>query len=386
MDRLVQNIRVGYRGLRRTPGFAVAAILTLALGIGLSTAVFTVADALLLRRLPVHDQDHLVVLWGETRDRRVDNFPLGLSDAREFARQSRSLDRAAFFFRQGAWPVLIRDAGRMSRMRLALVSGGFLDVLGARPALGRTLRPSDDVIGAAPVLVLSHTAWQQRFGGDTGVIGRQVMMHESGATYRVVGVMPQGLDYPRGTDFWAPLVPPMTRPGADSTFAELDVLGRLSPGATSINARDELSAFFARPEAPYRKLGVSGVVHTLSQVVLGDTRPALFVFAAAAALLLLITCINVANLLLVRGLGRMREIAVRSALGAARWQIVLQLLLENSLLAVAGGAAGLAIAAGAVRAFVVFAPPGVPRLDEIQLNTTALAGAVGITAVAMLLF
>src|SRR5437879_5093545 len=288
------HYRHALRSLARTPGFALTAILTLALGIGLATAVFTVADALLLRRLPVPDQDRLVVLWGQAPDRGFD-YPFTLDEAREFARRTRSLAPVAFFAYEGAWPTPIRDGGRISRLHRALVSGEFFDVLGAQPVLGRALQAGDDVVGAAPVLVLSHGASQ-----------RQRDMH--------------------------------------------------------------------------------GVVHALPRLVLGETRPALIAFAAAAGLLLLITCINVANLLLVRGLARVREIAVRSALGAGQRQVVSQLLVENALLAFAGGALGVVVAAAAVRSFVAVAPPGLPRLDEIQLNATALAGAVGITGVAMLIF
>src|SRR5436309_761291 len=370
--------RHALRSLSRTPGFALTAILTLALGIGLATAVFTVADALLLRRLAVQDQDRLVVLWGEARDRAFD-YPLGLDDVREFARQARSLERVAFFSYYGAWPKPIRDGDQISRLRRAGVSGEFFDVLGARPALGRALRAADDVHGAAPVLVLSHGAWQRRFGGDPGVLGRRVLTLDDGVVYTIVGVMPQGLDYPRGTDFWVPVVP-------SRLPNDLYVIGRLAPGATPANARDEMTAFFRRPERSPWQRDLTGVVHTLPRLVLGETQAPLVAFAAAAGLLLLITCLNVANLLLVRGLARVREIAVRSALGAGRGQVVGHLLAENALLAVAGGALGIVVAAAAVRSFVAVAPAGLPRLDEIQLNAAALAGAVGITGVAMLVF
>src|SRR5207249_4511036 len=153
VDRLLQNIRLGTRSLSRAPGFVLTAVLTLALGIGLATAVFTVADALLLRRLPVRDQDRLVVLWGRKPDREF-AYPLGLDDAREFARQTRSLERVAFFSYYGAGPKPIRDGDQISLLRRALVSGEFFDVLGARPVLGRALGATDDVSGAAPVLVL----------------------------------------------------------------------------------------------------------------------------------------------------------------------------------------------------------------------------------------
>src|SRR5213595_914823 len=371
-------MRVALRSLRRTPGFALTAILTLGLGIGLATAVFTVADALLLRRLPVLDQDRVVVLWGQKSDQDF-AYPLGFDDAREFAQRIRVLERVATFASWGAAPLPIRDGDQISLLRRALVSGEFFDVLGARPVLGRALGATDDVSGAAPVLVLSYGAWQRRFGGDPHVLGLQVLTYDDGVAYTIVGVMPQGLDYPRGTDCWAPVVP-------STVPKDLYVIGRIAAGRTAADAQDELTAFFRRPGGSRWGRDLRGVVDTLPRLILGDTRPALIVFAAAAGLLLLITCINVANLLLVRGLARVRELAVRSALGAGRGQVIVQLLTENALLALAGGALGLAVAAGAVRIFVAFAPAGVPRLDEIQVNATVLGGAVAITSIAMLIF
>ncbi|HEX5436316.1 MAG TPA: ABC transporter permease [Gemmatimonadaceae bacterium] len=384
LETAARDARIGLRALRRSPAFALVAILTLALGIGLSTAVFTVADAVLLRPLPMRDQARVVALWGQDRKQGFDHYPLGLDDARAFARRSRSLEQVAFASYYGATAVPVRLGDQITRLHRALVSGGFFQMLGTRPVLGRALGDSDDVRGAAPVLVLSYAAWRQRFGGDPRVLGQQLRMYGSDLVYTVIGVMPQGLDYPRGTDFWAPLIP--STPLDRTSFIALDVIGRLRSGTTPADARGELTAFFARPEAPTPERALHGVAHTLPQLILGDIRPALLAFAAAAGLLLLITCINVANLLLVRGLARMREIAVRSALGAGRAQVVAQLLIENALLAIAGGVLGVAVAAGAVRCFVAFAPAGVPRLDEIHLNAAALAGAVAITGIAMLIF
>ena len=379
----MNDLRYALRSLRRTPGFTLTAILTLALGIGLATAVFTVADTLLLRRLPIRDQDRVVVLWGERRDQTF-TYPLGIDDAREFARRARSLERVAFSAYEGSWPTPIRDGDRIYRLHGALVSGEFFDVLGVQPVLGRALRPADDVWGAAPVVVLSYGAWQRRFGGDPHVLGRQIVTYTDNVTHTIVGVMPQGLEYPRGTEVWAPIMRAI--PPKALAFGAVYLIGRLAPRRGPVDGRDELTAFYARAESSPWERNTHGVVHPLSRLVLGDTKPALLVFSAAAALLLLITCINVANLLLVRGLARVREIAVRSALGAGRGQVVRQLLGENGLLAALGGALGVVVAAAAVRLFVAFAPPGVPRLDEIHVNAAALAGAVGITGLAMLLF
>src|SRR5579862_1228945 len=190
----------------RPRGFAITAIAILALGIGLSTAVFTVADALWIHRLPVRDQDRLVVLWGETRNGQFSNYPLQLDDERRFASGSRTLSAVAFYSYEGAVPRLIADNGRAYRLRRALVSGNYFDALGSRAEIGRALRPDDDLPGAAPVMVISHSAWVETYAGDSGIVGRTVLMVESGRRFTIVGVMPQGLEFAPGTDVWAPLV------------------------------------------------------------------------------------------------------------------------------------------------------------------------------------
>jgi putative ABC transport system permease protein len=375
----IQSLRIVLRSLRRTPGFALAAVLTLALGIGLSVAVFTVTDAMLLRKLPFRDQDRLVVLWTQPADLSLDHWPLSLARAQEFQRSTSTLERLAFVTYEGAWPIPIRDGDQISRLRQALVSGEFFEVLGAQPILGRALRVEDDAIGAAPVVVLSYGAWQRHFAGSGEVLGRQIVVHGNGVAYTIVGVMPQGFDYPRGADFWAALVP--MRP-----IADVDLIGRLRPGASLVAARGELTAFYRRVGDDPWVRSLHGVASPLPRIILGDTRLAVIVFAVASLLLLVITCVNVANLLLVRGFARTREVAVRSALGAGRGRVMAQLLAENTALAIIGGSLGVAVAAAAVRAFIAFAPAGLPRLDEIQINGTALAGALGLTTIAMLLF
>ncbi|GLC25786.1 ADOP family duplicated permease [Roseisolibacter agri] len=373
------------RALRRTRGFTTAAVLTLALGIGLAAAVSAVADALLLRALPVREQDRVAVLWAERRDGAFAHFPFTLEDARLFVRDARSMRGVAFAAYEGARPAAILDDGGVTRLRRAHVSGDFFTVLGARPLIGRALGPSDDVVGAAPVVVLSHAAWQRHFGGDPRAVGRTLRLHADGVAHTVVGVMPPGLDYPRGTEFWAPLVPGKAVPGTDSVFAHVDVVARLAPGATIDAARGEVTAWYAQHEGPAWLSELRGVATPLPRLVLGDARPAMLAFAAAALLLLLVTCINVANLLLVRGLSRARELAVRAALGARRGRIVGELLVEHALLAAAGGALGAAVAFVATRAFVALAPAGLPRLEEVRPGAGALLGAAAVTGVTMLL-
>lgn len=388
--RFAETIGSAARKLGRSPGFAVTAALTLALGIGLSTAVFTVADALWIRRLPVRDQDRLVALWGATRDGQFTNSPVSLEQARDFTRRSTTLESTAFVGYEGAFPETVQDGSgdRAYRLRRALVTGNFFDVVDSRPMLGRVLRPEDDYAGAAPVVVLSHRAWRGRFNGDSAIVGRRITMVENGRTYTVVGVMPQGLDYPTGVDVWAPLVASSTGTG-DSlhlAYPSLDLVARLRPGASVAGARAELTSYFARYVNPVWHIELQGVVTTLPDLILGDTGPALLVVSAAAALLLLVASVNVANLLLVRGLGRAREFVVRSALGASRARLTLELVTESMLLAIAGGILGILIAVVTVRAFVALAPTTIPRLDEISVNTSVLIAACAFTGCSMLLF
>ncbi|HEY7394286.1 MAG TPA: ADOP family duplicated permease, partial [Gemmatimonadaceae bacterium] len=379
----VQHIRVATRTVARSPGFAIAAVATLALGIGLSTAVSTIANALLLRRLPVRDEDRIVLLWGDKRGDPT-RFPLTVANARAFARQTRTLTPVAFTTYEGARQQPVREGDRVSLINRSLVSGNFFEMLDARPILGRALQPNDDVRGAAPVAVLSYGAWQHRFGGRSDVVGRRIVDHDDGTSMTIVGVMPRGLDYPKGTDIWTAMFASV--PEKTVQYMSLHVVGRLAAGATERDAFAELTAFYQRPETEALERGFRGTGQTLAAAIVGDTRPAVFAFAAAAALLLLITCINVANLLLVRGLARMREMAVRTALGGSRVALVSPLLVENALLALAGGVVGLAVGAAALRMFVALAPAGLPRLDEIRLDASAVVAAFVVTTVAMLLF
>jgi putative ABC transport system permease protein len=370
------------RGLRRSPGFTITALLALGFGIGLATAVFTVANTLLVRRLPVADEDRLVALSGQSRDGRVANWPLSYADAREFAAHTRSLSGVAFFVFPGVIRAPIDAGGTVERYNFAAVSADFFGVLGATPLFGRALRREDDVGGAPPVLVLSYRAWKERFGATQDVIGRSVVLQPTDATFKIVGVMPQGLDFPRGVEAWT--AEAATVPAGDLTNVQMDMVGRLAPTASVAAASEELTAFFAHASGSKREL--LGAARSVPQLVVGDVRAAIFAFVAAVGLLLLITCINVANLLFVRGVGRAKEIAVRSALGATRGRLMAHLLGESSLLAIGGGALGALVAAGALRVFVAMAPQGFPRIDELHVDATALVLSALLTGGAMLLF
>lgn len=376
--------RLATRQFARSPGFTATAVLTLALGIGLATAVFTIADALLLQPLPVADQSRLITASGALANGSSNDWPLTLSQTREFSRETRTLRGIGYYAYEGSWPVTVRTGDQLTRFRRALVSGNFFDVLGVRATLGRGLEPADNVVGAAPVVVLSDRAWRSLFGADPNVLGRSLSLVEFGTTAAIVGVMPSGLEYPKGTDFWAAFVPARLTSENDTTaYTALDLLGRLAPGATASAAAHELGGYLER-NVTSRQL--RGVAHPFADVVLGNTRPAVLIFAAAAALLLLITCLDVANLLVVRGLARVREIAVRGALGASRIQVITELMLENTTLALVGGALGVVFAIGCVNAFRAFAPSSVPLIERVQLSWMTLAAALAITILSTLLF
>jgi len=381
----MRQLSLAVRHLRRDPVFSTAAVLTLALGIGLATAVFSVANALLFRDLPVQEQERLVVLWGSSPEGNDLRYPLTHAQAKDFAGASRAFQSVAFHSYYGALPTPVREGERITRLRQAMVSGNYFDVLGTRPAIGRALTEADDRVGARAVAILSFDAWQRSYGGSADVLGKQIVVHASGVAHEIVGVMPQGLDLPRGTDFWIPIAPASATPTGELT-AVVHLMGRLAPGATANAATTELGAFFGRPETPVWLRNLRGAAMPLPQLLLGDVRPAVIAFVVACALLLLITCINVGNLLLVRGLGRLREFAVRAAIGAHRHQIVRHLLLENAVLALLGGLLGMLVASAAVSLFVSFAPNSVPRLSEIQVDRATLAAAFGITSLALVVF
>jgi putative ABC transport system permease protein len=325
----------------------------------------------------------LLLLWGETRDGQFSNFPLALNDARDFQRHSQTLGDIALVEFRGATLDPIRAGERVYPVRSSMVSGNFFDVLGSRAAIGRALRREDDVEGAAPVVLVSHRAWHERFGADSAIVGKSITMLYTGRSYTIVGVMPQGLEYPRGTDLWLPAIASSSA-GGFLEMLSFDLLARLRPGASAGQSSAELTTFFARSDVPALH-HVRGVAYPLAEVVLGDTRPAVLVVTLAAALLLFITCVNIANLLLVRALGRVKEFVVRSALGASRARLVVQLLTESAVLSVCGGVLGVGLAIAGVRAFIALAPAGVSRLDEVGVSGAAIVASLVMTSATMLL-
>ncbi len=263
-----------------------------------------------------------------------------------------------------------------------MVSGAFFDVLGVRPRLGRLLRPDDDVFGVQPVAVIGEAFWRRAFGADPTVIGKTVTLFAK--KIAIVGVAPSGLDVPRGTEIWTPTQVPYRVSSGDTLQGFYDVIGRLQPGASEQQVLSELGAFLQRPGEPHsgarQMLGntLEPVAQPLADVIVGDVRPAIRIVVGSVALLLLVTCINIANLQLVRAVARRREFAVRTALGASRGRIAQQVLIESSVIALAGAALGVLFARFAIALFLAAAPSGLPRLDQVGANGPALAAALAL--------
>ena len=383
LDTVRRDLSYTARSLRRAPSFSVTAVLILGLAIGMSSAMFTVFRAVLVARLPVSQQDRVVELSGVAGG-AASEVPISPAQVRRLRDQSHTLQSVAGL---AHWRVIgeaITDGDRRLSLREAVVTDDFFGVLGADPAVGRLFRKGDAVpwganaTGTGVPIVLSHAAWQRAFGGDSSVIGRHLSSPKMSWTMTVVGVAPPGLDYPRGVEFWVA-----------SEYGSLDVVARLAPNVTPEAARKEFQAFLARDPDETSFIGANTLgaqVHTLTQMVTGDARPALLALTAAVALLLVLACTNVGNLLLLRAAGRVREMAIRRAIGASASDLVRQLLTESLLLALAGGVVGVALARLLLDALVRLAPSGLPRADLIVLAGTPLLAGGLVTGLTVLLF
>ena len=377
MATLANDIRYAVRLLLARPGFAAVAILTLALGIGATTAIFTVVDAVLLRPLPFRDADRLVQV--RIVGRRGGIFPLPDTDFLAWRALNRTADAVAAFDTRPA----TLTGGAPEQMTAAQVTDRFFDVFGARPVIGRVLEEGDDKPGAVKTAVLSHALWQRRFHGDPAVVGRAIAI--DGEMHTVVGVMAPGFRYPDAdTQLWRVLtMEPPTRRGPFYTWG----VARLKPGIGAAEIRANLEAVASAMKRQYP--GPDQWMLTaipLQEALVGDVRAILYALLGAVGFLLLIATANVANLLLARAASRDREIAVRGALGAGRRRIVAQLVTESVVLALVSGAAGLAIAWWGTEALVAAAPANIPRLEEVRMSVAAFSFTLAVASVCGLLF
>jgi predicted permease len=376
---LRQDLGYALRQMHKAPVFTLIAVLTLALGIGASTAIFSILDAVVLRPLPFSEPERLVRLF-ETNP-QTDSFSISEPNYREWRQANRSFtdmaaigDESLGLFGQGE-PVKLQGAG---------VTASFFSLLGAKPLLGRAFLPAEDRPGAAaPVAILSHGLWRSRFGGDPGVIGRTLRLQ--GRSFTVVGVMPADFVYPDWAEIWIPLVPGMN-PDRDDRW--LDVVARLKPGVSLEQARADLDGVAARLAERYpdsnRDWGVR-IISLHESIVGPQVTRALLVLFGAVGLLLLMACVNVSNLLLARATVRGREMGLRSALGASRARLLRQLMTESLLFAGLGAFAGLGVAHGLVKLVRAFAPD-VPRLDGVSLDGRVFAFTLLTALVTGLLF
>ena len=382
MNQFWRDIRRSLRILFRRPGFSSVCVLTLALGIGANTAIFSAVDAVLLRQLPFSHASRIVWITG-VRPVRSD-APFSLPDFLDYRDQVGSLDSLSAV---GSWSGNLTGQGDTEQLNGVRASANLFETLGVAAVLGRTLEPEDDRPGSPRVVVMSYGLWQRRFGGDTSLVGKQLALND--VSYTVVGILPAKFFFPiPGAELAVPLVP-----DADpwrfsrNTVNFLRMVGRIRPGATIDGAQAEMNALAVKlrqqfPEPNARKLGVK--LTPMRDQVTGGYSRALWVLQAAVGFVLLIACANLANLNLVRASARRKEMSILCALGATRWQVVKQLLLESALLAAAGGVLGLLLARIGVQALLAMTPVNVPRAGEIRLSAPVLAFTILISLMAAL--
>jgi putative ABC transport system permease protein len=382
---MLTDLKYALRMLVKTPMFAVIAIFTLALGIGASSAIFSVVDTVLLRPLPFPNPDQLVMIWGtsarEASARETDSFP----DFYDYRAQSRSFSSMAGY--SGAGTVLT-GVGEAQELEGVAASGDIFGVMGVTPMLGRGFTPDEAKVGAPNVVVFGHGLWQRAFGSDPRIVGQQVTL--AGRSYTVLGIMPPGWRFPvqaETSEFIMPLAPLVAPQVTQRGSRFVHLIGRLKPGVTVKQAEAETKPIAVRLEQQYPDTNTdrSVMLMPLLEDVVGDVRPALLILLGAVALVLLIACANVANLVLARSAARSREIGIRTALGASRALIVRQLLAESLLLALLGGMGGLVLAWWGVDVLGALGPR-LPRISEIHINFTVCAFAFGLAILSTLLF
>jgi putative ABC transport system permease protein len=381
MNNLWQDLRYGARLLAKKPGFSLIAVLTLALGIGANTALFSVVNAVLWQRLPYKDPERLVIVW-ETIPKTglTENTPAPFN---YYAWRERS----QAFESLAAWQIQLANltgAGEPEQIPGQRVTASFFPLLGVEPLLGRWLLPEEDQRGNHRVVLLSHSLWQRRFGGDPKIIGQKITL--SNVSHEVIGVMPPFFEDPLTApaytaQFWVPLA--HTTGDARDKSRNLFVIGRLKPGVSATQAQTEMAALVARLQEQDHELGNwFGVnVKPLDEQRAGRIRKALLVLLAAAGFVLLIACVNVANLLLTAAAARWKETAIRTALGAGRWRLLRQFLTESVLLAGAGGALGLLFAVWGVALLVSMMPEDITHLKTSAVDWRVLGFTLGVSLV-----
>jgi putative ABC transport system permease protein len=373
MESMVQDLRFALRQFRKAPGFAFIATLTLALGVGATTAIFSVVNGVVLRPLPFTRSEQMVQLWGLDSKGRQLAFADPTFDA--VAQDTRSFSAVAEYSRRG---MSIVDDGEAERVRAAIVSKQFFDVLQAKLAIGRLFVPEEQQLGAPTAVVISHRLWARRFGSSPSAIGATLTSDHKPLT--VVGVLGEGQEFPAGTDVWYPRE--IFEKNTSYTAHNWLVIGRVKSGVPIEKANRDLSMTLQRLRGSIGDATSTfdGTAIGLREQIVGDIKPLLFLLLGASGVLLLISCANVANLLIARMAVRENEIAVRLAIGAGRARLAQQLLIEASLLSAVGCIGGLLLALGGMKVLLVLRPESIPRVSELRVDWSVLAFAILISA------
>jgi putative ABC transport system permease protein len=385
-DHLREINRELARALRtaaKRPTFSLVAIATLGIGIGASTATFSIADAVLMRPLPVHEQRNLSVLWGVDQAVRSRRVPVPYGAFKGFVDASpKTLSAVAGIDYHGAASLPVREGADGVNLKVALVTGNLFSVLGVTPLLGRNLQAEDDSVAAAPVVAISDELWQRRYGRNPSVLGRVLTIRGQPGT--IVAVMPRGFGFPAQTEVWATARPfrPVAETGPPDFYVYL--VGRLAPGATVDQSASELTNYLGSNLAllPSTLRGMTASADTFDDDVLGDVRPVIRLLLVASALVMLVAIVNVGALFFALGLTKRQELAVRVSLGATPRRLLLPAFTDALVVAAAGAVLGVAIAYGVVRVVVSFASTQLPRADAIDVNGVTLAFAVALAVVA----